>query len=89
MSHEEKEQFKETTVRDPKFWLGLASFLFMYATTLIYLGQFKEQLKNLEGVRDRVIKTETRVDSLDARVHTIESYTGVGSNRELLKQQPQ
>jgi hypothetical protein len=83
-----REDLKANTVNDPKFWLGLFSFLIMYASTLIYLGRLEEQLKNLEGIRDRVIRTETRVDNLDARVHTIETSTSIGSNRELYRTKP-
>jgi len=91
MSEQEKEQFKLDTVKDPKFWFG---FLGMILSTMALYGKLsagqariEEKLSNLEGIRDRVIRTEGRVDAVEQRVNSMEKK-GIGSVRELYRTQP-
>ena len=75
-----------------RYWLGHATTILGLLTILwrmaINQGHVEEQLKTLGNIPERMAHVETRVDGLEGRVKTIESYPGVRPNRELWKQQP-
>ncbi len=62
---------------DRNFWLGLLAFAVSTGLTLggmaVAYGKLSAKIDNLDGVRDRVIKIETRQDGFDAHLNLNET----------------
>ncbi len=75
-----RDQLKANTVNDPKFYIGVVAFLLsagaMVASVAVAYSRLNTKLDNLDGVRDRVIKVETKVDNQEARISSLEAYAG-------------
>jgi len=83
-----KQELREQTVGDPKFWLGIAAFVLSSVTVIVTIsvtyGRLAEKVDRIGDaipeLVDRVQKLERRVDVLDSKQHS-----KLGDNRELWK----